>query len=485
MSIAALGTYGNIAASGLAAVTGGNLNVTVGPVFIPGGTLFTVIDAAASLAPLTAPIITDTSLVVGFNADVTSSLGDLILVSTRANPYYTLVSGGNNQAAAVALEKAGEEGPTGDMLAVLTTLDGMGTAKEINDAIGTMIPDASGGAMEASRALASQGFAMISNRLGGARSGTASGVSAGEMLNGVGVWIQGLGSNIIQDSRKAIEGFRANLFGTTIGADKVLDNHYRVGLAGSYGWAGVRSKQPGSPSDNINSYQATIYGSFDSLDLNKSRQGGKKSYEAVRSQVENSWYVDGMVGFTQNNYDSRRAIWLGLDHRVAKSEHYAQQYSTNFEAGYKFVFEETKNLEVTPFVSLGYNYLYMNQYSEVGAGALSLRVDGKGFHQLEQGLGVKLAYPIVAKKVGTFIPSAKAAWLYDYIGDRFETRSSFTGGGPSYATQAAKPAKSGMLFGTELAFLNKGNMTVTGNWDIELKDQYMSNTYYGTARYDF
>ena len=42
-----------------------------------------------------------------------------------------------------------------------------------------------------------------------------------------------------------------------------------------------------------------------------------------------------------------------------------------------------------------------------------------------------------------------------------------------------------MLFGAELAFLNKGNMTVTGNWDIELKDQFMSNTYYGTARYDF
>ena len=36
-----------------------------------------------------------------------------------------------------------------------------------------------------------------------------------------------------------------------------------------------------------------------------------------------------------------------------------------------------------------------------------------------------------------------------------------------------------------LAFLNKGNVTVTGNWDIELKDQFMSNTYYGTVRYDF
>ncbi|MFH1209160.1 MAG: autotransporter outer membrane beta-barrel domain-containing protein, partial [Candidatus Omnitrophota bacterium] len=139
----------------------------------------------------------------------------------------------------------------------------------------------------------------------------------------------------------------------------------------------------------------------------------------------------------------------------------------------------------TPFASLGYNYLYMNKYKEDGANALNLSVQGDGFHQLEQGLGMKLAYPLAAKKVGTFIPSVKAAWLYDYIGDRFETTASFAGGGPSFNTQGAKPAKNGMLFGAELAFLNKGNMTVTGSWGLELKDQYMSNTYYGTVRYDF
>ena len=298
--------------------------------------------------------------------------------------------------------------------------------------------------------------------------------------------MQALGSNIKQGERKGVEGYNGNLFGTTIGADKVIDKHFRAGFAGSYGWARVKSKTAGSPSDDINSYQATIYGSFDSLDLNKARQGGKKSYEAVRSQVEKSWYVDGMFAFTQNNYDSRREIWVTpANKRVAKAEHYGQQYSTNFEAGYKFVFEKTKSLEVTPFVGLGYNYLYLNKYKESGANALNLTVDGQGFNQLEQSLGTKLAYPLVNKKVGTFIPSAKAAWLYDYVADTFETTASFAGGGASFNTQGAKPARSGMLFGAELAFLNKGNVTLTGNWDIELKDQYMSNTYYGTARYDF
>ena len=475
--------FGKLTATSATINATSEVHVTVGG-YLANGTKLTIIDVGG--AAVTAPgTISSSSYAVGFTADGTA---DLVLTAARVtNAYATASSNGNNDAIGVTLDQIASGGPTGDMLTVLNTLDSMGSSAEVSNAIETMEPDVSSGTAEGSRALTGQGFATVSNRLGGARNGgaTGSGISSGDMTEGVGVWMQGLGSNMKQDERKGIQGFSADTFGTTIGADKVVDNHFRVGLAGGYGWAGVYSKQPGSPSDNINSFQGIIYGSYDSLDLSKASQGGKKSPEAVRSQVENSWYVDGMFAFTQDNYDSRREIWLEAAKRVAKAEHYGQQYSTNFEAGYKFVFEKTKKLEVTPFASLGYNYLYMNKYKEKGADALNLTVDGEGFNQLEQSLGLKLAYPIAVKKAGTFIPSAKAAWLYDYMQDRFETTASFAGGGPSFNTQGAKPARNGMLFGAELAFLNKGNMTVTGNWDIELKDQFMSNTYYGTVRFDF
>ncbi len=473
---------GSITATAAPNITGGILDLTISN-YVPNNTPYTIIDAAAA-GTYTGVTITDNSAVLAFAG--ASSGNDFVVTATRANPYNTIAANSNEAAAGSVLEAVGAAGATGDMLNVLNTLDGE-SSKNVGNALDTMTPDVSSGTAEGSRALTSQGITMIANRLGGARSGfVGTGVSAGEMLNGVGVWMQGLGSNMKQDERKGIQGFSANTFGTTIGADKVIDKHFRAGFAGSYGWAGVHSKQPGSPSDDINSFQGTIYGSYDSLDLNKARQGGKKSYEAVRSQVENSWYVDGMFAFTQNNYDSRREIWLTpTNKRVAKADHYGQQYSTNFETGYTFTFEETKKLEVTPFAGLGYNYLYMNKYKEKGANALNLSVQGEGYHQLEQSLGMKLAYPMVAKKLGTFIPSAKAAWLYDYIGDRFQTTATFAGGGPSFDTIGAKPAKNGMLFGAELGFLNKGNVTLTGNWDLELRDQFMSNTYYGTVRYDF
>jgi autotransporter-associated beta strand protein len=482
------GANGKIEATGAAASVDVGTSLFINVVgHIPENNQFTVLDGGAGGGVGTLTSITDDS--ERFYFTQVADANDLILLSNR---YTTFSAAGANlspnaRAVGAVFDAIDEAGATGDMLNVIDTLDTLSNA-QIGDAFNTMTPDVSSGSAEGSRALTGQAFSMVSNRLGGMRTGGAvgAGVSTGEMLNGVGVWMQGLGSHMKQGERKGIQGYKANLFGTTIGADKVLDSHFRAGFAGSYGWARVKSKEGGSPSDDINSYQATIYGSFDSLDLCKARQGGKKSYEAVRSQVENSWYVDGMFAFTQNNYDSRREIWVTpASARVAKAEHYGQQYSTNFETGYKFVFEKTKSLEVTPFVGLGYNYLYMNKYKEKGADALNLTVEGEGFQQLEQSLGTKLAYPMVSKKMGTFIPSVKAAWLYDYIGDRFQTTATFAGGGPSFDTIGAKPARNGMLFGTELAFLNKGNMTLTGNWDLEVKDQFASNTYYGTARFDF
>jgi len=140
---------------------------------------------------------------------------------------------------------------------------------------------------------------------------------------------------------------------------------------------------------------------------------------------------------------------------------------------------------VTPFTTLGYNYLRMNEYKESGASSLNLNVNGEGFNQLTQGLGLKLAYPFLNEKMGTFIPAVKGAWRYDYIADDFSTLATFEGGGPAFSTVGVRPARNAFLIGSELAFLNDGNMTITGNVDWELKDAYSSLVYYLTVRFDF
>jgi autotransporter-associated beta strand protein len=469
--------YGRISASGVASVSGDStLDIDVSGLLT--GNTFKIIDSAAGSGLDVPHLVWDSPL---FTITGSASGNDLYINVIRGTTYQAAALNSNAAAVGAALDNA----PTlGDMATVQGQLDGLASRQEITSAMDSMHPDLSSGTLMASRQGASDFLGSISGRLGQLRGGS-SGIATGGVVEEVGFWIQALGSHIKQDERKAIQGFQANALGTALGADKLLGDHFRAGFAGGYGYASVNSKAPGSPSDTINSMQVALYGSFDSINLEQAREKGKRSRVAVRNQGENAWYVDTMIGFAQNAYDSRRGIAFGTINRVAKAEHYGQQYSTGFESGYTFVFEKTKALEVTPFAGLGYNFMYMNSYKEKGADSINLSVDGQGYNQLLQTLGTKIAYPIQSKKLGEFIPAARAAWVYDYIGDQFQTTASFAGGGSSFTTQGAKPAKSGLLLGGELAFLNKGNVTMTANYDLELKDQFMSNTYYGTIRYDF
>jgi outer membrane autotransporter protein len=488
LDITSVAAYGHAIVTGavtLPATVGINVNVIDNS--LAGGTPFTVIDGSAGAGVAGGNAVTDNSLLLSFTATADALNQDLILTSVRSQTLDTLPGENSNTAAVGAALEGARATASGDMLDVLTILDNMGSAQEIEASLETMHPDVSSGTMQAARTINGQFLTAISNRLAYARSGFAnggSGLATGDMFQGAGFWMQGLGSHVRQGERGGIEGYSANTFGTSIGIDKLLDKHVRMGVAAGYGFAAINSKTPGSPSAHVNSWQATVYGSYDSVNLDEARSNRKFSRTAVRNQCERLWYVDGMLSFTQNGYDSRREIDLGTEQRVAKADNNAQQYSTKFETGYTFMFDQTKNLEVTPFASLAYNFLYMNKYKENGADALNLHVDGQGYNQLEQGLGLKFAYPIISEK-GTFIPAIKGAWLFDYLADTFETTASFAGGGPAFNTYGVKPARNGFLLGAEIAFLSKGNMTLTGNFDWLLRDQFASYTYYLTARFDF
>lgn len=488
LDVASATSFGNATISGTLTLPA-TVDITVNVInsSIAGGTALTVIDGSAGAGVAGGNTVTDNSFLLSFTATTDAANQDLILNVIRTQTLNTLSGEDSNTAAVGTALEGARATATGDMLNVLTILDNMSSAQEITDSLETMHPDVSSGAMQGARSLNAHFLTAISNRLAFARSGFASGsgVSSGNLFQGAGFWMQGLGSYEKQNTREGIQGYDANTFGTSIGFDKLLGKHFRAGLAAGYGFGDINSKTPGSPSAGLNSWQATLYGSYDSVNLCEARKQRKYSRTAVRNQAERLWYVDGMLAFTQNNYDSRREIFLGAEKRVAKADNHAQQYSTKFETGYTFLFEKTRDLEITPFASLAYNFLYMNKYKEDGANALNLSVDGKGYNQLEQGLGLKFAYPFMSEKYGTFIPSIKGAWLFDYLADRFETTASFAGGGPAFSTYGVKPARNAFLLGTELAFLNRKNMTLTGNFDWILRDQYASYTYYLTLRFDF
>ena len=434
----------------------------IGNNYIAGGTQMLVIDGTAGAGVAGGNTVTDNSYVLSFTAGTDANNRDLILTATRSNPYNTVTTNSNTSAVGTALENAGKTNANSDMGMILNTLDSMSSAKEIEKAMETMEPDVSRATIDGVNNALNQFLGTVNSRLSSARSDFAAGqtgVATGDALKGLSIWAQGFGNHIDQDKRKGIDGYRANTFGTALGVDKLIGEDFILGFGQGFAWTDINSKGDGNTETNITSYQSTLYGSYN----------------------PENWYIDGFFAFAHNEYDSNRHIQFANIDRHAEGDYSGQQYSWKFEGGYEV---DVEGIKITPIASLQYTFLQLHDYTETGAGALNLDVDSKGYHTLMQGLGLETGYPFEWKNL-MIDPSIRAMWYYDYIGDKAETTASFTGGGTSFNTNGAKPAQHSMLWGAEVVIMTKNNVSVSVNYDLEMKDEFISNSYYGTVRYEF
>ena len=194
---------------------------------------------------------------------------------------------------------------------------------------------------------------------------------------------------------------------------------------------------------------------------------------------DGQWNLESILSFAYNTYKGGRKISFGTINRDADSSYNGQQYGIYLGGGYEIPGNviPIPNLKVTPLMSLRYVHLHLGEYTETGADSLNLRVDSEGYDLLQSGLGLQLAYPIKLKKNrGTLTPKVHGAWRYDFIGDKQETTSTFTGGGASFKTEGCKPAQHSLNSGCELRFDGPHGLSVAGNYDLELKEDFYGHS---------
>jgi outer membrane autotransporter protein len=163
---------------------------------------------------------------------------------------------------------------------------------------------------------------------------------------------------------------------------------------------------------------------------------------------------------------------LGAIDRTALSDYNGQQYSALVDFGYTF---DVHKLKFTPMASVQYMHLRVGGYTERDAGSLNLKVDSQDYDMLQTGFGAKFEYPLESK-YGTFTPEIHAKWLYDFIGDKQQTTSTFSGGGGSFATNGFKPAQSTYDFGTKVSLITKNDVTLGVEYDFQIKEDYWEHT---------
>lgn len=445
-------TIGNVTSAATSVLADGGV-VSVAVVATPTSSSYNVISGGGA-DTATGWTVTDDSARYNFSASVAA--GDVTLTPTVASAITTTA---NNASVAAAFD-AGALSATGDFLTVQNAMTALTTSAALDEAYGQLDPTDNAALNNVSFGQATQSLGAVLSHLGNMRdNGMSTGVSTGEVWKDAAIWVKGFGSTADQDRRGTSNGYDADMWGTAVGADGLIGDYSRLGLAGSYASTDVSNKVDAGGTD-IKSYQGTVYLSYDD---------------------PSPWYVNGAFAFTWNDYDGTRGIaFTGVD-RVADGDTDGQQYTGMVDAGYVY---KNGDFNWTPMASLTYSHLNIDGYTETGASSLDLTVEDQDYDLLQSGLGIQIDRPYVHPS-GVYIPEIHFKWLYDFIGDEAATTAQFAGGGASFSTRGADPAQHSFVVGGGLTFYSKGNISISGTYNYEVKEDFSSHTGQGVLRYSF
>jgi autotransporter-associated beta strand protein len=454
--------YGTIISAGAGTVTGGTIDVTVNG-YIPNNATLDIITTDGGLTYAAATVNSLGNLRYSFTAAKSGNV--LVLTANRtADGFASDTTDSNAKAAGTVLDDI--TSPSSDMTTVLNTLEGLSNAQTAS-ALDTMVPTVDMGVLNNNMAALNNFVGVSLNRAQSVLTITATGnsantgISSGDENKLNGIWAKEYGSYLDQGTRKGIQGYKAWNAGTAIGVDRLFSDTLTLGVSGGYAYGDVDS-DVNNANTYINSAQGTIYAGYQDQNI--------------------PYFIDAVGSFAWNWYNGKRDISVGAINRTANADYDGQQYGVYLDGGYKF--KLGKNLELTPLASIQWNRLSLVGYTETDAGSMNLSVNRQSYDILQSGLGARVASQ-VKYKWGNFTPEVHVKWLYDFIGDDMAVTSTYTGGGGSFTSNGAKPAKSSVNLGGKLSFDLKNDISLIAECDTEMKDEFFGVYGSATLRYKF
>lgn len=346
----------------------------------------------------------------GLSVASTSSLLDVLSYSADAQTVKAVVGLKSNQQVQEELTGAGATEPAvtvvneakNDVLGQLATDDPVfqalanaGTAQQLAQVGEQLKPDVNRGALDVALSGQTVVNGAILNRLSGQR----------DNREAVGVWLQGLSSNMDQDGRSGDNGYSANSSGMAVGVDGRLNDSTTVGVAYSYLNSNIHSDL-GTKTD-VQGHALSLYGNW---------------------SLQN-WFVDGSLSYGHNDNDSKRRV-AGT---TAKGSYDSNVLSASVLGGYSFKLSDAAVIE--PRVAARYSNVRMDSFTEKGSSA-ALSTGSQRYEVGELGAGVRLAgnFPLAT---GSLQPEATLMAYHDLMGDRVAQTSSFVLGGSAFTVTGA------------------------------------------------
>jgi outer membrane autotransporter protein len=278
--------------------------------------------------------------------------------------------------------------------------------------------------------------------------------------NGEGIWFDTFASNAYQQNRKQIRRFNANMYGIMLGAQRPLSENWQVGLAGGYAHTDILGKGLRANSSHINTSQVTAYLGYTS--------GG--------------WFLDNFFTHAWNHYNDSRNIQLPGLNRNALASYNGSTYGILMSGGYNCFME--CGWTVTPLAAIQYDNLRMNSFKETGAESFNLAQQSQQYRMIQSSLGVMLGYPIPFCG-GILFTEIHSKWLYDIKQYRFNSKSNFIDGGPTFTTVGIGSERNQANAGAGVTLFAINNWALKATYDFYYTYNYLDHVGRATVAYKF
>lgn len=292
-----------------------------------------------------------------------------------------------------------------------------------------------------------------------ARNASNAGMSSGDdFLGDKKVWMKPFGSWSQQRDRDNVSGYKGQVGGLAIGADKAFSATSRAGIAFAYAHANVDSNSTSAPqSSSIDLYQLIGYGSHD-LDPN----------------TELNYQVD--IG-NNTNHGQRAIVFTG---QTASSSYRTFTAHAGIGLSRKMVLSSANTF--IPSVRVDYTSLHDQAYGETGAGLLNLNVDSHTTEQMVFSLDGKLVHQLS----GNIQLLANLGAGYDALAKQSSLTSAFAGAsGMAFTTYGMAPQRWMWHGGLGLQTTTASGMEVTGRYDVEAQNGFTNQTVSAKLRWSF
>ena len=264
--------------------------------------------------------------------------------------------------------------------------------------------------------------------------------TAPDSQNRVSLWASGISGWGGEDRSSRSSGYRVFTGGVAVGGDYRICPSLTAGISLGYTHANVHWLDQAGGGD-IDSGYGSLYTHWS----------------------EDGFWGDAIAGTGVSWYDARRNI--STFDRTADSDFTGQQYFGRVDGGHDW---RIGKWTVGPTAAFQYLHSQQDAFSEGGADALNLQLDGRNASSLQSGLGLRTAYTLDLG--GTrFTPSARAAWLHEYDNESRAIDALLPAmSDAQFRVQGNAPARDSAAIGLGLDAALTRDLTLYVSWDLTL-----------------